>query len=290
MNTINQLYNKMIKAMNVKGLEIPIAAVKFFRKEDVIPDEVLEYNPEDITISSCQANKQAHLGDAILLTRDNIGCIAAAISFGLVDQNDDKPLMGGRVYTDIMKKQSKLDDNFMPPSPKDFTEGIVYACRESKRTDFCLFGTDDSGRFRNREIAKKAIQDMMAIQPPVMKGVFFFSKEFDEIDLIPDVITLNIRPIELTRIVQAYQYNTGKRVTGNMGAVRVVNSDLITRPYLTQKINFSSYCIGARLIAEYEPDRMGIGMPFSIFKEIVQGMEDSRTGYPFHLYPGASIK
>ena len=67
----------------------------------------------------------------------------------------------------------------------------------------------------------------------------------------------------------------------------MVNSDLIVRPYLTQDINVSTYCLGARLIAEFEADRLGIGMPFSIYKEIVRGMEDSAGGFPFQLYPGA---
>ena len=48
------------------------------------------------------------------------------------------------------------------------------------------------------------------------------------------------------------------------------------------------YCLGARLIAEFEADRMGIGMPFSIFEELVKGMEDSKTGFPFQLYPGVA--
>ncbi len=288
MSKINKLYGRMIAAMGVEGLDIPMTAVKFYRYEDEIPNQVLEYATDTISITSCQAHKQASLGDAVLLTKENIGCIAAAISFGLVDENDDKNLEGSRIYTDIMKDQSGLDENFKPPTPKDFTDGLVYACKESGRTDFCLFGNEDAGRFKSREIAKMAIKDMIAIQPAVMKGVFFYSRKFDEIDIAPDVIVFSVRPVELTRIVQAYQYNTGKRVTGSMGSVRVVNSDLIVRPYLTKEINFSSYCIGARLIAQYDPDRMGIGMPFSIFKDIVKGMEDSRTGCPFHLYPGAA--
>jgi hypothetical protein len=32
---------------------------------------------------------------------------------------------------------------------------------------------------------------------------------------------------------------------------------------------------------------MGIGMPFNIYEDIVQGMEDSTGGFPFQLYPGA---
>jgi len=290
MSTIDRLYRRMITAMGVDGLEIPMAAVKFYRLEEEIPPLLLEYMPENISLTSCQANRQASLGDAVLISRENIGCIAAAITLGLVDQNEDRPLSGSRVYTDIMRDQSGLGSGFKPPTPKDFTDGTVYACRESGRTDFCLFGEADSGRFRTREIARKAMRDMAAIQPPVMKAVFFYSSEFDEMDLIPDVVTFSVRPVELTRLVQAYQYQTGKRISASMGAVRAVNADLIAQPYLTREINVSSYCIGARLIARYEPERLGMGIPFAAFEDLVRGMEDSRTGYPYHLYPGASAK
>jgi uncharacterized protein (DUF169 family) len=73
-----------------------------------------------------------------------------------------------------------------------------------------------------------------------------------------------------------------------MGGLRVVNSDLIVRPYLTQEMNVSTYCLGARLIGGFEAERMGVGMPYGIFKDIVQGMEDSKGGFPFAAYPGAA--
>ncbi len=277
----------MISAMGVEGLKIPMTAVKFYKKEDDIHGPVKENQPE-ISLTSCQATKQASLGDAALLTYDNIGCVAAAITFGLVDKHQAVPIGESRVYTDIMRNQSGLGDDFKPPSPKEFTEGTVYACNSAGRMDFALFGDEDSGRFKDEETARKAMKDMMAIQPPVMKGVFFYSGDFDEIDLIPDVVVFNVSSAELTRIIQAYQYNTGKRVTASMGGLRVVNSDLIVRPYLSGKINVSPYCLGARLIAEFEADRLGIGMPYSIFEEVVKGMEDSKTGFPFHLYPGVA--
>jgi len=287
MSKLQILYNRLISGMNVPGLKIPLTAVKFFKKGDKIPEAILAYITEDLTLTSCQANKQASLGDAVLLTRENIGCIAAAITFGLVDQHDSEPLAGPRVYTDIMKDQSNPDKNFKPPSPQDFTEGLVYACKAANKTDFCLFGSEDSGRFKTAAIAKKAVAGMIAIQPPTTQGVFFFSKDFDDMDIDPDVVVLSVKPAELTRIAQAYQYLTGERVKGDMGPVRVVNSDLIVRPYLSGEINFSSYCLGARLIAQYEYDRLGIGIPFEKFKTIVQGMEESKGGYPFQLYPGA---
>ncbi len=281
-------YETMIHAMGVQGLRIPLTAVKFYRHDENIPGIVMDNHPVDITLTSCQAVKQASLGDAVCLTRENIGCVAAAISLGLVDQTRDTPLGTSRVYTDIMRDQSCLGDRFVPPTPKQFQEGIVYACKDSGRPDFCLFGNDDSGRFKDVSTAQKAVRNMTAIQPAVMKAVFFYSPLFEEMDLEPDVVVLSVRPVELARIVQAYQFQTGRRVSASMGAVRVVNSDLIVRPFLTQEINIATFCIGARLIARYEADRMGIGMPNKTFELIAGAMATSRTGYPFHLYPGAA--
>lgn len=286
MTTVQQLYQKMITAMNVDRLVIPLTAVKIYKNDDVIPQEVLDTFTNDVTLTSCQAHKQAYLGDSVLLTIENIGCIAAAISFGLVDQNYDKHL-GDRAYTDVMKSNAENKDEFIPPSPKDFTDGLVYACMDAGKQQYALFGKDDVGRFKKVETAKKAVSEMMAIQPATTKGVFFYNTEFDTIDIIPDVVILNVRPVELTRIIQAYQFLTGERVTANIGPVRAVNSDLIVRPYLTQEINITPYCIGARLLAVLDPNKLGIAFPWEKFKIMVEGMEQSQTGYPFEKYPGA---
>lgn len=289
MSTLQGLYHKMIAAMGVEGLLIPLSAVKFYRHTEKIPQAVLDNQPEGITLTSCQAARQSSLGDAVFLTIDNIGCVAAAITFGLVDARSSYPIGRSLVYTNIMEEQSGLAaDVFTPPAPVDFTDGIVYACRDAGRPEFCLFGKDDAGRFKDVQTSKDAVTEMTAIQPPVMKGVFFYSLDFTELDIVPDVVLLSLRPVELARIIQAYQYNTGERVTASMGGLRVVNSDLIVRPYLTGRINVSTYCLGARLIARYEADRLGMGIPFALFETIVQGMEDSKTGFPFPLYPGAS--
>ncbi|OQY12079.1 MAG: hypothetical protein B6I31_03730 [Desulfobacteraceae bacterium 4572_19] len=287
MQVLQDMYERMIKNMGVPDLKIPFTAVKFYKQQEHIPKEVLKYCIKDLTVTSCQADRQASLGDAICLTKETIGCVAAAISFGLVDQQSDKPISDSTVYTDIMKQQSGKENVFTPPTPKNFTDGIVYACKDASKSDFALFGKDDAGRYKDVATAKNAIKSMSAIQPADTAAVFFYSYAFNELDVIPDVIVLSVRPVELTRIIQAYQYNTGKRVDANMGGLRVVNSDLIVRPYLTGKINISTYCLGARLIAKYDGNRLGIGIPYREFQEIAQGMEDSRTGFPFHMYPGA---
>ncbi len=288
MPTVKKMLARMIAAMGVEDLRIPTSLVKFYPEGEEVPAHVLENHPDSLTFTSCQAVRQASCGDAVCLTRSNIGCVAAAISLGLVDQDETKPLEGPRVYTELMREQRRDPGaRFQAPSPSDFTDGIVYACRDAGREDFCLFGEDDCGRYKDVATAKTAIADMTAIQPAVMQAVFFYTPEYDATDLIPDVVVFSVRPVELTRIIQAYQFNTGKRITASMGGIRTVNSDLVARPYLTGEMNISTYCLGARLIAKFEADRLGIGMPYAVFEEVVRGMEDSKHGFPFHLYPGA---
>lgn len=288
MTRVQELYDDMIGAMNVEGLEIPVSCVKFYKQGDSIPQEVKDCVPEGVTLTSCQSSRQAGFGDSVLLTAESIGCVAAAITFGLVDANQDRPMGDSLVYTDVMKSQSGLGEDFQPPTPKDFTDGTVYACTAAGRPEFALFGADDTGRYQSPEVARKAMSDMMAIQPATTQAVFIFAKDFDDVDVEPDVVVLAVRPVELTRIIQAYQFQTGDRVTASMGGLRVVNSDLMVRPYLTGEMNVSTYCLGARLIGGFEADRMGIGMPYKQFEQVVGGMKISQGGFPFQLYPGAA--
>jgi uncharacterized protein (DUF169 family) len=271
MTQIRELYDRMIEALGVEGLSVPTACIKFYKQGEEIPKGVLEYEP---------SVKQASFGDSVLLTPKSIGCVAAAITFGLVDNNQDQPMGESLVYTDIMKAQTDDQEHFVPPTPKDFTDGTVYACTAAGRPDFALFGADDTGRYDSAETARRAMDDMIAIQPAT-------TLDFEDADIEPDVVTMSVRPVELTRIIQAYQFHSGNRVNASMGGLRVVNSDLIVRPYLTQEMNVSTFCLGARLIAEFEADKMGVGMPFQIWKDVIGGMEDSKGGFPFPLYPGA---
>ncbi|MBW2127888.1 MAG: DUF169 domain-containing protein [Deltaproteobacteria bacterium] len=287
MTRFYRLTRRLIEAMEVPDLEIPMAGITLFRKEDSIPGDLLQFSPLNETVTSCHAARCATLGDAVYLTEENIGCIAAAISLGLVDRDQSVPLEGPRVYTEIMRENSGRKEDFTPPSPAEFTNGTVYACKDAEREEYALFGRDDSGRYRKRETARRATSEMMAIQPPTVQGVFYFSPDFDEVEVLPDIVFMSLRPVELCRVIQGYQFLTGRRTQADIAGLRAGCSDLIARPYLTGKINFSPYCLGARLIARFEADRMGLGIPFSEFEIMVRGTEESKTGFPFPRYPGA---
>jgi len=287
MNVFDNLMKRLVRALDVPNLEIPVAGVRIFKKDEKIPREVAKYEPDGMTVTSCHATRATMLDEAVFLTRDSIGCIAAAITLGLVDEQQPSPLEGPRDYTEIMKKSSGKGDAFVPPSPLKFTNGTVYAFRDAKEEAFSLFGEEDSGRYEKKEIARRAVSDMLSLQPPTTQGVFYFPPDFTDADITPDIVMLSLRPVELCRLIQGYQFLTGKRVRADVGGLRAGCSDLIVRPYVLGEINFSPYCLGARLIARFEGDRMGMGFPFSLLKVIVEGTEKSKTGFPFPEYPGA---
>lgn len=283
----NELYDRLVRSLEIPGMNIPTAFVRFYKHADSVPGQVLEYNVEEETLTSCQAIRHAAHGHPVYLTQENSGCIAAAISLGLVDRNQTEPLPRPRLYTELMKAQSNLGNGFKAPSPAQFSSGEVYACKEQGKPSFCLFGAEDSGRFKNIETARKAINSMAAIQPPEMQGVFFFGPDYSKDPVVPHVVVMAVRPVELTRIIQGYQFLTGDPINAVLSPLRAMDSDLIARPYLTGKINVSSLCLGARLVAGFEGDRMGLGVPWKSFEKLVKGMEASRTGFPFSRYPGA---
>ncbi len=288
MTPIDAIFADMIRLFGVDGLEIPAGFVKLFTNAETIPEIVRTCAPYEETLTVCQALRHAMLGQTVLLNRDNIGCIAAAISLGLVDAQQPEALNSPpRIYIQHMAGQSGRGDQFQPPAPLDFTNGTVYACHDAGRPEFGLFGPDDSGRFDSVATARKAISAMDAIQPPTIQGIFFYSLGFEGGDLSPDVVILNVRPVELTKLLQSYQYVTGRPITAHMNPLRAVDADLIARPYLTGEINISSYCLGARTLARFDGDRMGIGIPLAAFERLIEGMAASATGYPYPGYQDA---
>ena len=288
MTRIADLYDRMIGALGVEDLAIPATYVKLFRGAAVVPDAVQTHAVAQETLTVCQAVRHAALDQSVFLTRHTIGCVAAAISLGMVDPEDRQPMTSPLpAYVHLMEEQSQLGPRFQPPSPADFTDGTVYACREAQRPELGLFGPQDSGRFATRAIARAAVAAMDRIAPADTRGVFFYANGFRSIDLQPDVILLDVRPVELTRLLQGYQYLTGKPVQAWMNPLRAVDADLIARPFRTGDINISSYCLGARLLARFGGNRMGMGLPRAAFECMVRGLEASATGYPFKRYAGA---
>lgn len=214
-------------------------------------------------------------GEVVTVTEQNVGCPAAAIALGLVSQFSESALVGTREYTDLMEQAA---------APADFTRGLVYACQGVGFPQFAIFRDADAGRYETLGAALKAVSGMKAIQPPIMAAAIAYRAE-DLEDVAPDVVIAPLKPKHAMLAIEGYTFPTGKRVTLNTIGVRAVCSDLTAIPFLDQELNGSLFCVGARALGGWGGSLMALGMPLSVFRQVVAGMEKSATGYPYAAFP-----
>ena len=248
--------------------------VKLVPKGQVVPAGT-KTTEEYQGIPWCEAVRIAAMkGEVVVINKENVGCPAAAIALGLVDQYQKEPLSGKRKYTDLMET---------PASPADFTNGLVYACKDSENMQFALFGNDDTGRYETLGAALKAISGMPGIQPDIMNAVVAYQAE--KLDITPDVVIIAVTPKQALLAIQGYNFLSGNRFEMSTIGIRGVCADLTALPFLEQKLTGSFFCLGARAVGGWSGNLLGLGMPFSIFLQMVTGMEKSAHGFPYKAYP-----
>jgi len=147
--------------MGVFGEQEPLQpiGVKLIPKGKEIPETAVPPKEYQGTLWCEAVRIAATENETVVITKENVGCQAAAIALGLVDEYEREPLGGKRKYTALMSKTA---------SPADFTQGFVYACKESGNMQFALFGKEDTGRYETLGVALKAVSGMTAIQPAIM--------------------------------------------------------------------------------------------------------------------------
>ncbi len=92
-----------------EAMAVRPVGVKLIAKGKVVPEGA---KAAEQGMLWCEAVRIAAMNDeAVVITRDNVGCPAAGIALGLVDQYQNEPLNGKRKYTDLMEE---------PASPADW--------------------------------------------------------------------------------------------------------------------------------------------------------------------------
>jgi uncharacterized protein (DUF169 family) len=272
--TFPEAYRRYMAAFGVPELpDVTAVGVKLVRRGEAPPPEA---SPLEMAYTWCYAVKQAAKGEVPLVTRETCGCVMAAIALGLVDEDEPEPLPGFRQYSRHMETA---------PAPIDYKEGRVFGCAAAGRMDLALYGADDPGRFGSVEAARRAYAGMPKIQPACMDAAVAFPPEEDLAGLVPDVVILALTPRETVRTVQALTYATGERFEISTLGVGGFSVDLTAAPYVTGRPNGSFMCVGARVIARWDGNLNGLGLPWPHFLAMVEGMEASAKGYPFARYP-----
>ncbi len=137
-------------------------------------------------------------------------------------------------------------------------------------------GRTKKGIYENQEISKKINDDMIFMKDRTY-GIAVMPLENFESE--PDVVIVVGSSYNIMRIIQGNGYFNG--YTNNLRTVglQAVCQDLTTYPYNTDDINISLLCPGTRLVADWVPDEIGVGIPFKKWFEIVEGVK--QTTNPF---------
>jgi uncharacterized protein (DUF169 family) len=284
MNYFAELFQRFTDAFE-EPIRIPCCGLKFVKQGETDLTSEFSESPNWIeaghfrrTLASCgYSYKAAKGGWTMKVTADTIGCPAGAMSLGLVSADSTRSFRGG-CYVKPMEKSAV---------PADFTAGFVYAPRQSGHPEFALFGHEDCGRYETLEAARRAVAGMPLI-PPVMESVYYYHPLLSRVEVAPDLVHLYCTPLEAMRLIQGYCFPTGERFTMSCIGIRGVSCDMTALPYVTQEINGTFLCLGARGITGWEGEYIGFGMPLKKFEEVVVGMEKSRAGFPYKIFPKMS--
>lgn len=273
------LYQRFLAGFS-DDVRIPVCGLKFVRHDERDPVEHFAASPEwyevfPRSLASCgYSYKAARGGFTLRVDRGTIGCPAGAISLGLV-AGDSRQSFEGGCYVKGMRE---------PATPADFTAGHVYAPQQSGHPEFTLFGDTDCGRYETVDAARRAISQMPVI-PPVMQAVYYYHPSMSKVDVEPDIVHVYCTPLEAMRMIQGYSYPTGERFQMSCIGIRGVSCDMTAWPYVRGEMNGTFLCLGARGVTGWQEEFVGFGMPFAIFAKVVEGLEKSRGGFPYEIFP-----
>lgn len=130
--------------------------------------------------------------------------------------------------------------------------------------------------YHDVETSKRINDEMLFLKEEPAGIVVMPLENYNE---APDVVVVVGSSYNIMRMIQGHGYYNG--YTNNLRTVglQAVCQDLTTYPYNTQDINISLLCPGTRLVADWEEDEIGIGIPFEKWYEVVEGVKE--TTNPF---------
>ncbi len=123
--------------------------------------------------------------------------------------------------------------------------------------------------FKSTDAASKTISQIPRIDKETIQATLVFPLEKAPMD--PDVIILNVKPINGLWITLSLDYAAGGRVSSSFAGIGGTCGDATALPYLTNKPNFSVGDFGGR--KNTSPDDIIVGLPAALLEEVVNNLE-----------------
>jgi uncharacterized protein (DUF169 family) len=123
--------------------------------------------------------------------------------------------------------------------------------------------------FKSTDAASKTISQVPRIHEETIQATLAFPLEKAPMD--PDVIILNVKPINGLWIALSLNYAAGGRISSSFAGLGGTCGDATVLPYLTNKPNFSIGDFGAR--KRRSPEDIIVGLPAAMLEEVVNNLE-----------------
>lgn len=130
--------------------------------------------------------------------------------------------------------------------------------------------------YKDVETSKRIHDEMLFLEKEPVGLVVMPLENYKE---NPDIVIVISKSYNIMRMIQGNGYYNG--YTSNLKTVglQALCHDLTTYVYNTNDINITLLCPGTRLVADWQIDEIGIGIPFEKWEDIVKGVRE--TANPF---------
>ena len=93
----------------------------------------------------------------------------------------------------------------------------------------------------------------------------------------PDVVILVTTPYNAMRILQGNAYHRGHLKQIKMAGMQAICEECTSYPYESGEINVSMMCSGTRFAAKWGKDELGVGIPFQLLAQVIDGLKKTAT-------------
>ncbi|MDD2371654.1 MAG: DUF169 domain-containing protein [Firmicutes bacterium] len=150
--------------------------------------------------------------------------------------------------------------------------GSAWALGLAEPTKEVLSGERRSnyGTYKDKGICRKISKNMVYCQHDTYGLAIMPLEAFKE---EPDIVIIVTNPFNGMRIAQGYAYKHGHIENIKFSGMQAICQECTSLPYEESRINFSMLCAGTRMLANWKEDELGIGMPYRIFEDIIEGLK-----------------
>lgn len=137
-------------------------------------------------------------------------------------------------------------------------------------------GRFSKGIYKDQETSKSINDDMLFMEERPA-GIAVMPLEDYKED--PDVVIVVGKSYNIMRMIQGDGFINGYSNNLRTVGLQAVCQDLTTYPYNSEDINISLLCPGTRLVADWEENEIGIGIPFAKWFQIVEGVKGTTNAF-----------